>query len=420
MPSELFAGAVPGQVALSRDVLAQAPVPMAITDAESRLIWSNDAVRCLAGRDDVSALTEVIHPDDAAASHAAVAHLIGGGTAWHTWEERWVRADGTIRWVWVHAVRAATGDGSAVIAGDLPAVVRQIIDITDAKTARTELDRVLAELRARNADLERSNEELTTFAYVASHDLSEPLRVISGHVELLSRRYAGRLDEDADRFIGFAVDGCNRMRDLIQDLLRYSRSGRDLRAGPVHLRAVVDTAAGDLAHAVADAGGSVAIDGELPVVTGDAGQLTQVMANLIGNAVKFAAPGRPPVARVSARRRDDGWVVRVTDNGAGVPDEHRERVFGIFQRLQARDVPGTGIGLAICRRSSKGTAARSGWRPGSTAAPRSRSGSRTTEVSHESRRARTDPARGGQPGRRQPHPRGDARGARRQRAARRR
>jgi PAS domain S-box-containing protein len=341
MPSELFASdTVPTQVALSRDVLAQAPIPMAITDAECRLIWGNAAVHTLAGRDDLGSLLEVIHPEDIATSRAAVAHLLSGGTAWHTWEERWIRADGAVRSVWVHAIRAATGDGAPVLIGDLPAVVRQIIDVTDAKAAR--------------AELERSNEELTTFAYVASHDLSEPLRVISGHVELLSRRYAGQLDEDADRYITFAVDGCNRMRDLIQDLLRYSRSGRGLRIGSVDLRAVVDTATADLAHAIADAGGSVVVDGELPIVTGDAGQLTQVMTNLIGNAMKFAVPGRLPSARVSAQRRDDGWVISVADHGVGLPEQHRERVFGIFQRLHSRDVPGTGIGLAICRKVIEG------------------------------------------------------------------
>jgi PAS domain S-box-containing protein len=353
--SELFRTTeMPTQVALSRDVLAQAPVPMAITDATGRLAWSNAAVHRLAGREDLSSLLEVIHPEDVSASRAAVAHLLSGGADWHTWEERWIRADGDVLTVWVHAIRAATGDGSALIVDGLPAVVRQIIDLTDAKRAQAELDRVLAELHTRNAELERSNEELTTFAYVASHDLSEPLRVISGHVELLSRRYAGRLDEDADRYISFAVDGCNRMRDLIQDLLRYSRSGRVLRTGPVDLRAVVATATADLAQAVLDAGGSVEVDGELPVVTGDAGQLSQVMANLIGNAMKFATPGRPPTVRISARRRDDGWVIRVADDGVGVPEQYRERVFGIFQRLQSRDVPGTGIGLAICRKVVEG------------------------------------------------------------------
>jgi PAS domain S-box-containing protein len=351
MTLELFPSTtMPSQVVLSRDVLAQAPVPMAITDAEGRLTWSNAALHCLAGRDDLTSLLQVIHPEDVSASRAAVAHLLTGATDWHTWEERWIRADGDVRAVWVHAVRAVTADGAAVLVGESPAVVRQLIDLTDANRAQAELDRALAALHARNAELERSNEELTAFAYVVSHDLSEPLRVISGHVELLSRRYAGRLDEDADRYIDFAVDGCNRMRDLIQDLLRYSRSGRGLRAGTVDLRAVVATATADLAHAIADAGGSVVVDGQLPVVTGDAGQLSQVMANLIGNAMKFAAPGRPPTARISASRRDDSWVISVADDGVGVPEQYRERVFGIFQRLQTRDVPGTGIGLAICRK----------------------------------------------------------------------
>jgi PAS domain S-box-containing protein len=350
MPELCTSPAMPAQVALSRDVLAQAPVPMAITDAAGRLAWSNAAVHRLAGRDDLSSLLEVIHPEDLAFSAASVGHLLSGAVDWHTWEERWIRADGEVRTVWVHAIRATAGDGSAVLVGDLPAVVRQVIDLTDAKRAQAELDRVMAELHARNAELERSNEELTTFAYVASHDLSEPLRVISGHVELLSRRYAGRLDEDADRYIDFAVDGCNRMRDLIQDLLRYSRAGRVVRSGPVELAAVVATATADLAQAVLDAGGSVVVDGALPVVTGDAGQLSQVMTNLISNAMKFATPGRPPTAHICARRCDDGWVISVADDGVGVPEQYRERVFGIFQRLQGRDVPGTGIGLAICRK----------------------------------------------------------------------
>jgi PAS domain S-box-containing protein len=351
MPTELFAGtAVPTQVALSRDVLAQAPVPMAITDADCTLIWGNAAVHNLAGRDNLRSLLQVIHPEDVLTSRAAVAHLLSGETAWHTWEERWIRADGTVSSVWVHAVRGVDADGSPLLVGDLPAVVRQVIDVTDAKNAQTELDRVMNELQARNVELERSNEELTSFAYVASHDLSEPLRVISGHVELLSRRYAGQLDPDADRYINFAVDGCNRMRDLIQDLLRYSRSGRALRAETVDLRAVVDTATTDLAHAIADASGSVVMTGELPLIHGDEGQLTQVMTNLIGNAMKFATPRRPPTAHISATRADDGWVIRVSDDGVGVPEQHRERVFGIFQRLQSRDVPGTGIGLAICRK----------------------------------------------------------------------
>jgi light-regulated signal transduction histidine kinase (bacteriophytochrome) len=232
----------------------------------------------------------------------------------------------------------------------LPAVVRQVIDVTEARTARAELDQALADLRARNAELERSNEELTTFAYIASHDLSEPLRVISGHVELLSRRYSGQLDAEADRFIRFAVEGCGRMRDLIQDLLRYSRSGRELTATEVDLASIVTQAAADLAHAVADVEGTITIEGELPVVTGDRLQLGQVMTNLISNAMKFARPGHPPAVRIAAQQDDDGWVITVSDDGVGVPAEHRERAFGIFQRLQTRDVPGTGIGLAICRK----------------------------------------------------------------------
>jgi PAS domain S-box-containing protein len=345
-------GVMPGQVALSRDVLAQAPIPMAITDAGGGVLWANAATTALAGREQVESLSEVLHPEDLSTSGAALERLLRHETDWQTWQERWVQPDGAVRWVWVHAIRATTPDGAEMLVGEppLPAVVRQVIDVTEARTARAELDQALAELRSRNAELERSNEELTTFAYIASHDLSEPLRVISGHVELLSRRYSGQLDAEADRFIQFAVEGCGRMRDLIQDLLRYSRSGRELTATEVDLASVVTRAAADLAHAVADVEGTITIEGELPVVTGDRLRLGQVMTNLISNAMKFARPGHPPTVRIAAEQGDDGWVITVSDDGVGVPAEHRERAFGIFQRLQTRDVPGTGIGLAICRK----------------------------------------------------------------------
>ncbi|HVF74918.1 MAG TPA: ATP-binding protein [Acidimicrobiales bacterium] len=214
-----------------------------------------------------------------------------------------------------------------------------------------ELARYNRELEAANEDLRRSNADLVEFAYVASHDLSEPLRVISGHVQLLARRYEGKLGDDADRYIAFAVDGCNRMQSLIKDLLEYARVGQSpLATKDVDCNRVMDEVMIGLSSAIADGGADVQV-GVLPEVHGDPGQLRELFANLVANAVKFTVPGEVPVVTVAGV--PDGRYVRfaVADHGIGVPERHRERIFRMFQRLHAReDYEGTGIGLAICRR----------------------------------------------------------------------
>jgi PAS domain S-box-containing protein len=215
-------------------------------------------------------------------------------------------------------------------------------------SARRGAERALEE-RAR--DLERSNAELEQFAYIASHDLSEPLRMITSYLQLLRRRYHGRLDGDADEFIDFAVDGATRMRGLIDDLLTYSRAGRVDRA-------LEPVASGDVARRVAEDlraredGAAARFEiGELPAVLGDPGQLGQLFQNLMGNAVKFVPDGRTPVVSVTAEADGDFWRFAVEDNGIGLDAAHRERVFRMFQRLHSRDeYPGTGIGLAIAKK----------------------------------------------------------------------
>ena len=199
------------------------------------------------------------------------------------------------------------------------------------------------------AELERSNAELAQFAYVASHDLSEPLRMISSYLQLLRRRYGDELDEDANSFIEYAVDGAQRMRALIEDLLAYSRAGRSVRpAEPVDTAKLV----ADVAETLRARGGEPRIEwGELPVVHGDAVQLGQLFQNVIGNAVKFVAPGVRAHVRIRAQRDDGRWRFTVDDNGIGISPRHAERVFGMFQRLRSRDeFEGTGIGLAIAKK----------------------------------------------------------------------
>jgi PAS domain S-box-containing protein len=212
--------------------------------------------------------------------------------------------------------------------------------------------RVYAEeaLAAQAEELARSNAELEQFAYVASHDLQEPLRMVASYTQLLARRYGERLDDDAREFIGYAVDGVTRMQGLINDLLAYSRVGsRGGRFQRVQLDALLRRTLATLAPAIEEAGAAVTSD-PLPPVYGDTVQLGQLLQNLVGNAVKFR--GRePPRVHVGAERQGREWVVSVRDNGIGIAPEYAQRIFVIFQRLHTRDrYPGTGIGLAICKK----------------------------------------------------------------------
>ncbi|AHG89452.1 PAS sensor protein [Gemmatirosa kalamazoonensis] len=208
-----------------------------------------------------------------------------------------------------------------------------------------------AELRARGEALERSNAELEQFAYVASHDLQEPLRMVASYTQLLARRYEGKLDAQADKYIHFAVDGAQRMQTLINDLLALSRVGTQGKPfRPVDVNEVVRRALRWLDAAMADSGGTVDV-GPLPTVLGDAGQLEQLFQNLLANALKFRRPGVAPRATVVAEPDGASWRFAVRDNGIGFEQEFAEQIFVVFQRLHTRaEYDGTGVGLAICKK----------------------------------------------------------------------
>jgi PAS domain S-box-containing protein len=215
----------------------------------------------------------------------------------------------------------------------------------------TERKRYEAELRARGAALERSNAELEQFAYVASHDLQEPLRMVASYTQLLQRRYQGRLDAQADKYIAFAVDGAQRMQTLINDLLALSRVGTQGRPfAPTDAGAAARRALKWLGPALEESGGAVEV-GPLPTVPADAGQLEQVFQNLLANALKFRRPAVPPRVEVTAVREGDAWRFAVRDNGIGFEPQYAEQIFVVFQRLHTRaEYAGTGVGLAICKK----------------------------------------------------------------------
>jgi len=221
-----------------------------------------------------------------------------------------------------------------------------------SKTAvgMSDLGQMIEELQASNLELQRSNEDLERFAYAASHDLSEPLRAVSGMVQLLARRYEGQLDEDADMYISRAVAASRRMQVLIDDLLVYSRVGHgEVAADAVDCKALVERVIADLRQPIEDACATVTVDG-LPAVEGDATQLRQVFQNLISNALKFHGDAAPGI-HVSAAPAGGEWRFAVTDNGIGIEQRYAERVFEVFKRLHgASSYPGTGMGLAICKR----------------------------------------------------------------------
>ncbi len=252
-------------------------------------------------------------------------------------ENKLRRKDGSVIWILMNI--RALHDSS----GNVTGFEGMIVDITERKRVEEERERWMAELA-------RSNAELEQFAYIASHDLQEPLRMISGFTQLLAKRYKGRLDKDADEFIAYIVDGTTRMQQMINDLLAYSRVGtRGKPFEPTDLEDVFEKAVTYLKVAIEQNGATVTHD-PLPAVMADDIQMVQLLQNLISNAIKFRRE-EPPRVHVSAKQRENDWTFSVKDNGIGIAPEFMGRLFQLFAREHTSDkYPGTGIGLAICRR----------------------------------------------------------------------
>jgi len=311
-------------------------VGMAITSPEKGWLQVNDRLCRMLGysRDELDHLTwaELTHPADLAADQAQFERLLAGEINDYSLEKRFIRKDGSVVYteLSVGCVRRPGGSVDYVLA--------LLADITGRKMLEREL--------------QRSNAELEQFASVASHDLRQPLRMVSSYLSLAERRLTGVLDDDTRQFMDFALDGAKRMDHLIIDLLEYSRTGRHATANePVSLRRSAEEAVQNLGVAIEEAKAEVVIAPDLPTIQGYPSDLVRLFQNLIGNAVKYRTPDRSPSVAVTCRRDGKEWIVSVRDNGIGIPADQRDRVFGLFQRLHAGDqYEGTGIGLAVCRK----------------------------------------------------------------------
>jgi len=255
---------------------------------------------------------------------------------------------------YAHRIELAGPADVRAVAADVDAMRSELVTaLQEARASQEVTARQAAELDAQAAELLRSNAELEQFAYVASHDLQEPLRKVASFCQLLEKRYGDQLDERGRQYIGFAVDGAKRMQVLINDLLAFSRVGRgsEVRVR-LPLDEPLDAALAAIGTAIDESGAVIERPGWLPEVMGDATLLGMLWQNLIGNGIKFRVPGRSPVVRITAAESDGGgWEFCVQDNGIGIPAEFAEKVFVIFQRLHSREAySGTGIGLALSKR----------------------------------------------------------------------
>lgn len=317
-----------------RATFEQAAVGMAHVSPAGRLIRVNQRLCELFGypHDELLQKTfrDITHPDDFTGDLQLFSDVLAGRIKTYSIEKRYYRKDGTLVWgsLTVSLVREPSGAPKYVIG--------VVADISDRKRAEQELA--------------RSNEELEQFAYVASHDLQEPLRVVASYVQLLERRYKNQLDADARDFINFAVNATKRMQRLINDLLEYSRVGRrPSTVGSVDAEAALGHVVVNLQTTIEETAAVVTHDA-LPTVQVDERQLVQLLQNLVANAIKFRR-SEAPLVHVSARRTGRMWTFSVRDDGIGIAPEYHQRIFVAFQRLHGQDeFPGTGIGLAICKK----------------------------------------------------------------------
>lgn len=324
-----------------RMVIDGAPFPILVADAgDRRVMFANEEAHELMhlGPAEAQAITRPVVLDliKGTEDRRRLAELLDRDGRLRGFEARLRYGDGRPFW----ALLSVT----PVLFESRDCLLFTIYDVDRLKSAEARLVDLVRDLERSNADLER-------FAYVASHDMREPLRMVASYLGLIERRYGEHLDDDGHEFLGYAINGAQRLDRLIVDLLEFSRVGRDPAADPVDIAAMVDLARQNLSVAVEEAGAEIIVAATLPTVRGNAGDLARLFQNLIGNALRYRHPDRPPRVTVDCWRDGATWHFTVADNGIGISPAYHEKVFQIFQRLNASDRDGgSGIGLAVCRK----------------------------------------------------------------------
>jgi PAS domain S-box-containing protein len=335
-----------------RELFEDAPVPYHEIDREGIIRRVNRAECALLGYSPSEMLGhhvwDFVIEDAKATSREQVLRKLSGAKDLLPFIREYHRSDGTRLIFEIH--EKAICDSSGAVAG----IRSALLDVTEKIHAEEAIRNLNVELERRvterTSELQRSNDDLQQFAYVASHDLQEPLRMVSSYSSLLAQKYRDNLDEDAREYVHYLVDGANRMSALIRDLLAFSRAGAQEISGfrPVKMSEVLEWSMLNVQLAIEESGARVTSD-PLPSVSGDSIRLVQLMQNLIANAIKYRSE-EPPEIHITCERGETESTFCVSDNGIGFDPSHAERIFGVFKRLHGRKYPGTGIGLAICRR----------------------------------------------------------------------
>jgi PAS domain S-box-containing protein len=324
-----------------RNTFENAAVGMSHVGLDGRFLRVNQKFCNMVGysREELSGKTfhEITWPEDLEADLQRVDRLIKGEIESVTIEKRYIHKDGRIVWV------NLTGS----LQRDEELKPQHFVSIVEDISLRKKAEETLNESLK---DLERSNRELEQFAYIVSHDLKEPLRMITSYVQILNKRYKGKFDTKADEFMDFIVEGTMRMDDLLDDLLEYSRVGKKGDPfQPVDLNKIVKFARDNLKRIISKSGAEIRYS-KLPTVSADEVQMIQLFQNLIGNAIKFRSDESPRID-VSAETAGYNWTICIHDNGIGIDPKHLDRVFLMFRRLHGRGkYPGTGVGLSICKK----------------------------------------------------------------------
>jgi PAS domain S-box-containing protein len=333
-----------------RNIFEQAAVGMSIVSPNGDWLEVNDCLCNILGypREEflASNYSRFTDPDYLKNDKQRIKVILAGVKQHDSWETRYLRKDGSAIWARITTALARDGD-------EMPLYFVTVTeDITERKEASARLKEINRQLEEQAKDLKRTNADLESFAWVASHDLREPLRMVSSYVGLIQRRLGDAIDGDTKTYIGYAVDGAKRMDALILGLLDYARIGR--RGGTFEAVSLKDAIAESLLNlkvAIDEAQAMVNVSEQLPMVIGLRNDLVRLFQNLIANAIKFRQADRLPIITIACEEQDGEWVISVADNGIGIDEQYYEKVFRIFQRLVSKEeYEGTGIGLAICKK----------------------------------------------------------------------